>query len=62
MVLRHVSVLVGAGVVIGGALSMWVTRFAESLLFGLEARDPVTFATATVVLASVALLAALSRQ
>jgi predicted permease len=58
MVLRHVSVLVGAGVVIGCALSMWVTRFAESPLFGLEARDPVTFATATVVLASVALLAA----
>jgi predicted permease len=59
MVLQHVSLLVGTGVVIGGTLSLWVTRFAESLLFGLEPNDPVTFAAAVVVLASVALLAAL---
>jgi ABC-type antimicrobial peptide transport system permease subunit len=58
MVLHQVAALVGIGVIIGAALSLWLTRYAESLLFGLEPRDPWTFAMAAAVLAAVALLAA----
>jgi putative ABC transport system permease protein len=57
-VLARVAALVAAGVVIGGVVSVWATRFAASLLYGVSPRDPKTFTTATVVLAAVAALAA----
>ncbi len=56
-VLHRVVILVGLGLVIGGAVSFWTSRLAAALLFGLEPRDPATFAGAAVVLAGVALLA-----
>jgi len=37
--------------------SLWAARFAGSLLFGLEPRDPVTLAAAAAVLAGVGALA-----
>jgi ABC-type antimicrobial peptide transport system permease subunit len=49
------QVLVGAGIGIAGALLL--TRFLASLLYGLTAYDPVTFAAVLVVLAGVALAA-----
>ena len=52
-----VSRLVGLGVIIGADVSLWVARFVESLLFGLKARDPLTFVAAAAVLVITGLLA-----
>ncbi|HYN85044.1 MAG TPA: ABC transporter permease [Pyrinomonadaceae bacterium] len=49
--------LVAAGVVIGLVGALVLTRFISSLLFGVSASDPVTFAGVALVLAAVALLA-----
>jgi putative ABC transport system permease protein len=55
--LQRIVILVGAGIAIGGAVSFWTSRLVAALLFGLEPRDPATFAGAAIVLAAVALLA-----
>jgi predicted permease len=57
LVFREAGALVAAGLVIGIVFSFGVTRYAESLLFGLKAHDPVTFAGACVLLLLTALLA-----
>jgi predicted lysophospholipase L1 biosynthesis ABC-type transport system permease subunit len=57
LVLRRVAMLTGLGVAAGGAASFWAVRFAGSLLYGLEPRDPSTFVAAAAVLALVGLLA-----
>jgi len=49
--------LVFAGVVIGLAAALILTRVMASLLFGVSATDPATFATISLVLFSAALLA-----
>ena len=49
--------LVVIGVALGGLLSIWASRYIETLLFKVTARDPVTFAIATTVLVGAALLA-----
>jgi ABC-type antimicrobial peptide transport system permease subunit len=49
--------LVGAGVAIGAALAYGVTRLLESLLFGVKASDPLTFAVVAAILTLVALIA-----
>jgi putative ABC transport system permease protein len=46
-----------AGMAVGLATSLAVTRLMASLLFGVSATDPVTFGIALVVLAATALLA-----
>jgi len=62
MVLRQAMVLVLAGVAVGVPGALGVARLAGSqiagLLFGLKAIDPIAFATATLVLVSVAAIAA----
>jgi predicted permease len=57
LVMGHGSRLTAAGVVlgIGGALAL--TRFLKSLLFGVTARDPITFVAVVLMLAVVALTA-----
>jgi putative ABC transport system permease protein len=57
MILGRVALLVGAGVAIGMVGSVWATRFIETLLFGLEPRDPATIALAAAVLATIGALA-----
>jgi ABC-type antimicrobial peptide transport system permease subunit len=46
------------GVVIGMASALALTRFIASVLYGVEAKDPIVFSAAPAVLALVALLAA----
>jgi putative ABC transport system permease protein len=53
LVLRRAAVLVSVGVLLGAGLSLWVVRFATPLLYGLQARDPATFAGAAAVLAAI---------
>ena len=50
LVLRDTFAMVLIGVVIGLLTASYVTRIAESLLFGLKPTDPLTLATATVLL------------
>jgi predicted permease len=57
MVLRDVAVLVAVGVALGLPGGYGVGRVIETQLFGLNARDPLTFGAATACLLLVALLA-----
>ncbi|HET7186925.1 MAG TPA: ABC transporter permease [Gemmatimonadaceae bacterium] len=57
LVLQRAAVLVGLGVVLGAAMSLWAVRFAAPLLFGLQPRDPATLAGAAIVLALIAAFA-----
>jgi putative ABC transport system permease protein len=50
LVLKRVALLVGSGLVIGAAASVWAAKFVTPLIFGLQPRDPVTLAGAVVVL------------
>jgi predicted permease len=57
MVLKEVAVLAALGVAIGLPSGYGLGRLVETQLFGLTARDPLTFATATATLLLAALLA-----
>src|SRR5439155_27371194 len=46
LVVSRAAGLVAAGVAIGVGVSAWASRFVSSLLFGLDARDPLTLAGA----------------
>jgi ABC-type antimicrobial peptide transport system permease subunit len=58
MVLRNALGLVAAGLAVGLPLCLWVSRFVESLLFGVEPNDPLTLAVTATILTGVTLLAA----
>jgi len=49
--------LTGAGLALGILVSLVLTRQLSSLLFGVSAYDPLTYAGVTVILVIVALLA-----
>jgi putative ABC transport system permease protein len=57
LVLGHVAILMLAGAAIGFYLSLWAARFIGTLLFGVEARDPMTLVGAAAVLVAVGLFA-----
>ena len=57
LVLRNVAIVVGCGAAIGIVLSWWASKFVTTLLFGVEARDPITLGSAVAVLILVALVA-----
>lgn len=57
-VLAGVGLLVTSGVVLGAIASAWAVRFVRTLLYGVEARDPWTFAAGAILLAVVAAVAA----
>jgi predicted permease len=59
LVLRQVGSMTAIGAIIGVALAAGLSRVAESLLFQMNARDPLVFTGAAVTLAAVALLAGL---
>lgn len=53
LVLGEVAILIGIGVVVGTGLTLAGGKAATSLLYGLQARDPITLAAAAVILAIV---------
>jgi predicted permease len=57
LVLRQGAILAVAGIVIGLGASFALTRALSSLLFGVSATDPLTFAAVAILLLLVALLA-----
>jgi predicted permease len=57
LVLGRVALLVGLGIAAGAGVSMWVSRFVATLLYGLDPRDPVTLAGAALTLAAVGAMA-----
>jgi putative ABC transport system permease protein len=57
LVVGQGMVLTVAGIVVGLVASFALTRVMSSLLYGVSATDPVTFASVALVLAAVALLA-----
>jgi len=58
MVLTETAVPVVAGVAIGVAGALGITRLAEKMLYGVAPTDPVTFAGASALLILLALVAA----
>jgi len=58
LVVREGMALVAAGVLLGVAGALALTRLLGSLLFGVGATDPLTFVTVPLLLAAIALLAA----
>lgn len=59
LVLRQAMVPVAIGLLAGLAASLGGTRFLASLLFGVTARDPISFVSASALLIVVATVAAL---
>jgi putative ABC transport system permease protein len=57
MIIKQGLILTFAGMAVGLAGAFLVTGFLSSLLFGVSARDPVTFAGITLLLSAVAFLA-----
>lgn len=53
----RVAALIVGGAAIGVGLSLWAARFVGALLFGVDARDPMTLAAAAAVLVSIGLFA-----
>ena len=58
MLLAEAALLVGIGVAAGLGAALAATRLVASLLYGLQADDPLTLFLSTAVLASVGVLAA----
>jgi predicted permease len=57
LVLRQALILAGTGIVVGLAGAIVVTQLLGSMLFGVKATDPMTYAGVVVLLAIVALVA-----
>src|SRR5207249_723950 len=57
MVVRQAFSIVSFGVLVGLVTALGVTRYLQSLLFGVRPTDPITFLAVCVMLAVVALLA-----
>jgi ABC-type antimicrobial peptide transport system permease subunit len=57
LVLRQGLTLACLGIMVGFVGALGLTRLLSSLLFGITATDPLTFATAPVILLGVAALA-----
>jgi ABC-type antimicrobial peptide transport system permease subunit len=58
LVLARVTILLGLGLVVGTAASVWASKFIATLLYGLEPRDPATLVSSAAILVAVGALAA----
>lgn len=56
-VLRRTLVLCAIGLCLGTAIALTAGRFLSSILYGISPRDPATYATASLLMFAVALLA-----
>jgi ABC-type antimicrobial peptide transport system permease subunit len=59
MVLREVLLICAAGVAIGTTAALACSKLVESMVFGIEPRNPLVLSAAAAVLLLVALAAAL---
>ena len=57
MIVRGGMATAGIGIAVGIVSALIVTRFMQSLLFGVEATDPLTFGAIVILLALMALAA-----
>ena len=57
MVIRQGIMLAVVGLAAGMAGAWWLTRLLASLLFGVTATDPITYAMVAILLMAVAILA-----
>jgi ABC-type antimicrobial peptide transport system permease subunit len=57
LVMRESMILVAAGVIIGMAIALGVSRFVATLLYGLAGADVVTIVASIAVMVAVAALA-----
>ena len=55
--MARVTALAVGGIAMGAVISLWAGRFVATLLYGVEARDPLTLLGASAVLATIALVA-----
>ena len=60
LIVRHGMTLAVLGIMLGVAAALVLARFMQRLLFEIEALDPATFATVTVVLCAVAFAATMA--
>ena len=58
MVVRHAAALAGVGIIVGGIAAYWATSALASMLFSVDARDPMAFVVGALALLGVALGAA----
>jgi predicted permease len=57
LVMRGLTWPLAGGIAVGAVLSVWLAQFVGTLTWGVEARDPLTFAVAATILAAVGALA-----
>ncbi len=57
LIMRDVSIVLAAGIVIGVGISLWATHFLQKMLFNLNPRDAMTIILSVAVLSAVALIA-----
>ena len=57
MIMREAGILTVIGLAAGTGMALFAARSARSIVFGLKPRDPLTFASAILILAVVAALA-----
>ena len=57
MILGEGGILVALGLVLGVALSIFATRFIDSLLFGVTPRDPLTLIGVAALMAAIGIIA-----
>lgn len=59
LILRQGATLAIIGVAVGLAAAFWLTRVLESLVYGVQTRDPIIFIGVALVLTLVAMAASL---
>lgn len=60
LILKEVVLMISLGLIAGLPLSYVISRFAESLLFGVKASDPIVFIGAIILLIAIGLIGGLS--
>ena len=60
LVMKHAAHLAVSGMAVGLLCALWTTRLLASLLYGVSAHDPITYAGTFILVAAVALAASLS--